>query len=104
MVPSTHRLARFLAQQVRKLFLVVLVQFDELLQQLLPLVHRCSGPFWECLLRSLDGVVHVILARDGNVPELFAGSWIDALVGCVATPLLAIYDVVEGGEINVGGF
>lgn len=81
---------------------MLLEGLDELSQQLLPLVKRGSFPCGEGLLCGGNGVVEVLVARNGDVPELLASCRVDAVVDLVGAALLAVDDVVELVEVERG--
>lgn len=96
----TYGLARLLAKERDKVVLVLLEEGNQLSKELLALLGRCSLPRREGLLRSSDGIVQVLGAGDGDIPQLLASGGVDAVVDLVRATVLAVDDVVELLEIE----
>jgi hypothetical protein len=96
----TYGLARLLAQERDEVVLVLLEEADQLSEELLALLGRCGLPRGEGLLRSSDGIVQVLGAGDGDIPQLLASGGVDTVVDLVRATVLAVDDVVELLEIE----
>jgi len=61
------------------------------------------GPCGERPLASRYSIFEVLLGSNRNVPELFASGGVDSMMDLLTSALFAVYDVVEGREIDIGG-
>jgi hypothetical protein len=108
MAVVTHRLASLLAQEVGHLLGVLDPEVAELHELLLALLDGDETPGLVSLGGSLDGIVDILLASNGDSPELLAGDGVDTVVLGLGVAALASDDVLEGvpldrhGECDVG--
>lgn len=108
MAVVTHRLAGLLAQEVGHLLGVLDPDVAVLHDQLLALLSGHETPVLVGLGGSLDGIVDILLAGNGDSPELLAGDGVDTVVLGLGVAALAGDDVLEGvpldrhGECDVG--
>ena len=80
MAVVTHRLAGLLAQEVSHLLGVLDPDVAVLHDQLLALLSGHETPVLVGLGGSLDGIVDILLAGNGDSPELLAGDGVDTVV------------------------
>jgi hypothetical protein len=76
-----------------------ILETDECLLAFFP---RLGGPFSVGTICGFHGVLDILLAGHRNIPELFLGSGVDAIVFVLGIAGLAIDNVVEGGEVDGG--
>jgi len=91
-----HKLGEFL--------LVPTIQVHVLLDQLLALLEGGLRPRGEGLVGSLHSFLDIVLAGNWDIPELLLGGGVDTIVLLLGADVLAIDNVVEGAEIDIGCF
>ncbi len=83
---------------------MLFVGFCELFQVLSPLLKRRVPPRDERLLCGCNSIVQVVLAGNGDVPQLLPCSGVDTMVDLVRTTLLAVDNIVKLVKLERGNF
>lgn len=87
----------------KKLNEIVAVSFEtlhELTEEFFPLLDWRVSPFGEGLSCSYYGVIQILVAGNGDVPELLARSRIDAMMDLIGAAWLAVDNIVKLLEIE----
>lgn len=98
----SYRLPTLLHHELRHLILPRQKSLPRLLKQLSSLAPRRPRPGGEGILGRGHGFVHVVLARNGHIPERLLVGRVDSVADLRARTLLSVDNVAESGEVDGG--